>query len=88
MHPEFSPKTNPNGEEIDNLRLRPYSIRLGARLAADAADDAEGYRAALRYACVRAYSGWTAEELLAPLRAALRERSCRQLFSSTAQRKR
>lgn len=77
VHPEFSPKTNPGADEIGNILLRPYSIRLGHRLAVDASDGAEGYRSALRYANVRAYSGFTAEELLPALRAALRERPWR-----------
>ena len=77
VHPAFSPETNPNGDEIAHVRLRPYSIRLGHLLAQDATDAGEGYRASLRYACVRAYSGWTAEELRPALQAALQERSWR-----------
>jgi len=77
IHPDFSPSTNEGGNEIANVRLRPYSVRLGHHLANDASDGAEGYRAALRYASVRAYSGWSAEELLPALRAALRERPWR-----------
>ena len=76
-HPAYSPAANPNGDEIASVRLRPYSIRLGHRLAGDVGDAGEGYKASLRYACVRAYSGWTAEELLPALRAALREQPWR-----------
>ena len=77
QHPEFSPAANTNENEISNVRFHPYAVRLGHLLAADAADAAEGYKAALRYACVRAYSGWTAEELTPQLNAALRERPWR-----------
>lgn len=76
-HPDFSPPTNTGGDEVANVRFRPYAVRLGYRLAADAADADAGYKAALRYATTRAYSGWTAEELLPQLRAALRERPWR-----------
>jgi len=74
QHPVFGP-SNPDdpAQEMTRLRLHPYSIQLGARLAADAADDDAGYASALRYACCRAYSGWTAEELLPRLRRALDE---------------
>ena len=43
-HPIFGPN-NPDdpAQEMTRLRLHPYSIQLGARLAADAADDAAGY---------------------------------------------
>lgn len=56
QHPVFGP-TNPDdpAQEMTRLRLHPYSIQLGARLAADAADDDAGYASALRYACCPAY---------------------------------
>ena len=52
QHPVFGP-SNPDdpAQEMTRPRLHPYSIQLGARLAADAADDAAGYASALRYAC-------------------------------------
>jgi lysophospholipase L1-like esterase len=77
VHPEFSPPSNTNGDEVNNVRFRPYAARLGHRLAVDVNDATEGYKACLRYACTRAYSGFTAEELLPQLRAALRERHWR-----------
>ena len=56
QHPVFGP-SNPDdpAQEMTRLRLHPYSIQLGARLAADAADDDAGYASALRYACCPAY---------------------------------
>ena len=74
QHPIFGPD-NPDdpAQEMTRLRLHPYSIRLGARLAEDVADNAAGYASVLRYACCRAYSGWTAKELLPQLRRALGE---------------
>ena len=51
QHPVFGPD-NPDdpAQETTRLRLHPYSVQLGARLAADAADDDAGYASALRYA--------------------------------------
>lgn len=76
-HPTFAPgrqlPSNVNANEHDALRLHPYSIRLGQLLAADVGDGAGGYKDSLRYARVRAYSGWTSAELLPVLRCALRE---------------
>ena len=74
QHPVFGP-SHPDdpAQEMARLRFHPYSIQLGARLAADAGEAAGGYAAALRYACCRAYSGWTAEELLPRLCRALDE---------------
>lgn len=81
IHPEFSPADrvpfDGSGHEIGHVRFRPYGVRLGAALASDAADGAEGYKAALRYAVTRAYSGFTAEALQPMLGAALRERPWR-----------
>ena len=74
QHPVFGP-SHPDdpAQEMARLRFHPYSIQLGARLAADAGEAGGGYAAALRYACCRAYSGWTAEELLPRLGRALDE---------------
>ena len=58
-------------DELHNLRLYPYSIALGAALAADDAGIDGGYASALRYAVCRAYSGWKAADMLTPLKAAL-----------------
>jgi lysophospholipase L1-like esterase len=58
-------------DELLNLRLYPYSIALGAALAADDAGIDGGYASALRYAVCRAYSGWKAADMLTPLKAAL-----------------
>ena len=51
QHPVFGPD-NPDdpAQETTRLRLHPYSMQLGARLAADAVDDDAGYASALRYA--------------------------------------
>lgn len=75
-HSKYAPQTppNPNGEELLHVRFRPYAVRLGARLAAAAGltgfDVHVG--SALRFAEERAYSGWTAAELLPRLESALR----------------
>lgn len=61
------------GNEHTQLLCHPYSIKLGQLLAADVGDGAGGYMASLRYARVRAYSGWTSEELLPVLGRSLRE---------------
>ena len=61
------------GHEHTALRTHPYSIRLGQLLANDVGDGAGGYKASLRYARARAYSGWTAEGLLPVLCRSLRE---------------
>jgi len=64
--------TWPRGE-LETVRFHPYSVHLGAALAGDASpgDRAAGYAGALRHAVAHAYSGWKAEELRAPLSAAL-----------------
>jgi lysophospholipase L1-like esterase len=76
-HPEFCPSrvegSNWQEHEIATVRLRPYAMRLGALLAHDAGDAADGYKAALRYARARGYSGFTTSELLPELRRSLRE---------------
>ena len=64
---------NVNAHEHASLLCHPYSIRLGQLLAHDVGDGAGGYKDSLRYARSRAYSGWTAEELLPMLRRSLRE---------------
>lgn len=74
-HPVHSPPgredpptdTWPAGE-LDNLRFHPFSIHLGALLAKDVERAGGGYAAALRFALCRAFSGWKATEMLAPLR--------------------
>lgn len=75
-HPEFGPKEKPNGQELEHLRLHPYAIRLGALLAHSAgavpSADLCDYATSLRFAEVRAWSGWTAEQLLPKLEALLR----------------
>lgn len=73
-HPVHSPPgrqdppmdTWPAGE-LDNLRFHPFSIHLGALLAKDAEQHLGGCAAALRFALCRAFSGWKATEMLAPL---------------------
>lgn len=72
-HPTFGP-SNKGTDEMLHVRLHPYSIRLGARLAAASGVPRESvhYGVSLRHAEPRAYSGWTAAELLPRLRAALR----------------
>lgn len=75
-HPVYGPD-NAGTDELGDLRFHPYSIKLGARLANDVGAGAAGYAAALRFATCRACSGWTAQELLPELRAALREREWR-----------
>ena len=78
-HPKFAPDRSefPDGriQVHEHLRLRchPYAIHLGAALAADVGDAADGYKASLRYARARGFSGWTAAELLPELRRCLRE---------------
>jgi lysophospholipase L1-like esterase len=76
-HPEFAPQRVEGRDsvqhEVSNVRFRPYAVQLGALLASDAGDAADGYKAALRYARARAYSGWTAVELLPELHRSLRE---------------
>ena len=75
-HSVYAPQMpqNPNCDEVDNVRFRPYAVRLGARLATAAGltgfDVNVG--SALRYAEERSYSGWTAAELLPRLEASLR----------------
>ena len=78
-HPELAPLRSAAdaSEELRRVRFHPYSLRLGALLAADAAEPTEGVAAALRYARCMHFSGWTAEEMLPELRAALRERRWR-----------
>jgi len=78
-HPEHAPgRTLPtdrtiNLNEHEKLLCHPYAIHLGLALASDAGDAAEGYKASLRYARARGFSGWTAAELLPELRRCLRE---------------
>jgi lysophospholipase L1-like esterase len=78
-HPTFAPEREEFPDERfqvhEHLRLRchPYAIHLGASLAKDVGDAADGYKASLRYARARGFSGWTAAELLPELRRSLRE---------------
>ena len=76
-HPELAPHRSlpPDVDANEHMALlcHPYSIRLGQLLAADVGDGAGGYLSSLRYARVRAYSGWTSEELLPVLTRSLRE---------------
>mmetsp|Transcript_24551 Transcript_24551/g.76924 ORF Transcript_24551/g.76924 Transcript_24551/m.76924 type:complete len:261 (-) Transcript_24551:28-810(-) len=71
--PQRTLPANVNRHEHAALLCHPYSIRLGSLLADDVGDGAGGYKDSLRYARARAYSGWTAEELLPVLRRSLRE---------------
>lgn len=74
-HSAHAPQSppNPNRDELAHARFRPYSLRLGARLAAAAGLPAAEVTAAsaLRFAEDRAYSGWAAAELHPRLVAAL-----------------
>jgi len=72
QHPTFGPTNQGANELIDSDRVRyhPYAARLGARLAQDAGQP-PAVDAALRFAECRAYSGWTALDLLPKLRAEL-----------------
>ena len=76
-HGELAPHRSlpPDVEAHEHTALlcHPYSIRLGQLLAADVGDGAGGYQSSLRYARVRAYSGWTAEQLLPVLCRSLSE---------------
>jgi lysophospholipase L1-like esterase len=70
-HPTFAPARSdptewPSGE-LEPLRLHPYAIHLGAALSAEAGEAGGGYKTALCHAVARAYSGWTAAEMLAAL---------------------
>lgn len=80
-HPEMAPqRTLPSDvEEHEHKALlcHSYAIRLGQLLAKDVGDGAGGYKASLRYARARAYSGWTAADLLPVLHRSLREGSWR-----------
>lgn len=57
QHPVFGP-SHPDDptQEMARLRFHPYSIQLGARLAADAGEAAVGYAAGLRYAAQPAHA--------------------------------
>lgn len=56
--------------DSDRVRYYPYATRLGALLAQDEGQP-PGVDSALRFAECRAYSGWTAADLLPKLRAEL-----------------
>ena len=55
IHPTYSPPSNPNdpAKETEAMKLHPYALRLGDRLADQAGDDTPQRRA--RYACCRAW---------------------------------
>ena len=71
-HPVFAPARSDPAEfprgELEPLRLHPYAIHLGAALSAEAGQADGGYKTALCHAVARAYSGWTAGEMLPALR--------------------